>query len=78
MATKKVSSAGRFGPRYGKKIRMRVANIEKLYRTPRMCPQCKALKFKRASAGVWVCSGCGLKMAGGAYQPIASGFKYKK
>lgn len=69
MATKKVGSAGRFGPRYGKKIRMRVAKVERSAKAKHICPDCQALQLRREAAGIWTCRKCGLKMAGGAYTP---------
>ena len=47
MRTKKIGTAGRFGPRYGLKIRVAIAKIEAKYRNKRLiCPFChkKALK----------------------------------
>jgi large subunit ribosomal protein L37Ae len=69
MATKKVGTAGRFGCRYGKSVRMMVAKVEESSRAFHVCPQCKANKLYRANAGVWECRKCGLKLAGGAYAP---------
>jgi len=67
--TKKVKSAGRFGPRYGTKIRKRVVEIESVQKQKQLCPVCKFKSVSRDSAGVWICSKCGLKFAGGAYVP---------
>jgi len=78
MATRKVGSAGRFGSRYGKKIRVRVAQIEKNSRGKHICPRCRALKLRREAAGIWVCSKCGMKMAGGSYVPVYHGITIKK
>ncbi|MDP7080090.1 MAG: 50S ribosomal protein L37ae [Candidatus Undinarchaeales archaeon] len=69
MATKKVGSAGRFGCRYGKRVRRMVAKVESSSRAFHVCPQCKAPKLKRANAGLWSCTKCGVKIAGGAYAP---------
>lgn len=71
MATKKVKSAGRFGPRYGTKIRKRVVEIESVQKQRHLCPVCKFKTVSRDSAGIWLCSKCGLKFAGGAYVPSA-------
>ncbi len=68
MATK-VGSAGRFGPRYGKTIRQKVAAIESRMRAAHVCPFCTAKKVKRVFVGVWSCKKCGKKFAGRAYVP---------
>lgn len=69
MATKKVGSAGRFGPRYGRKIRQKVADIEKKQKAWHKCPYCNKLKVKRAAIGIWVCRSCGSRFTGRAYMP---------
>ncbi len=68
--TKKVSSTGRFGPRYGAKLRRRVLEIEQKRRAPYRCPSCATTALKRAAAGIWTCRKCGLLFAGGAYIPF--------
>lgn len=67
--TKKVGPAGRFGPRYGLKIRARVAEIERKQRQKHICPRCGKKGVKRISTAIWECSKCGLKFAGGCYIP---------
>lgn len=69
MPTKKVGSTGRFGPRYGRKIKHRVRDIEAISKATHICPKCKAENVKRESAGIWLCSRCGAKFAGGAFNP---------
>lgn len=69
MTTKKVKSAGRLGPRYGTRIRKRVAKIESVQRQKHVCPVCKFQSVSRGSAGIWACRKCNLKFAGGAYTP---------
>ena len=69
MRTKKVSSTGRFGVRYGLKIRKNVLTIDNLRKTKWKCPSCLKPTIKRESAGILFCKACGLKTAGRAYQP---------
>jgi len=66
--TKKVGSAGRFGVRYGRKIRKRVADIEKKQKKFYVCPSCNVVRVKRVSVGIWKCKKCGLKFTGRAYE----------
>ncbi|MCD4739874.1 50S ribosomal protein L37ae [archaeon] len=65
--TKKAKSTARYGPRYGKGIKERVKKVEKQKKFK--CPQCERTSVKRKSYGVWECSKCGTKFAGGAYIP---------
>ncbi|MFH1445241.1 MAG: 50S ribosomal protein L37ae [Nanoarchaeota archaeon] len=67
--TKKVGSAGRFGIRYGRKIRQRLIKVEKELKAKHKCPSCLKPGLKREKAGIWVCKKCGLKIAGKAYKP---------
>jgi large subunit ribosomal protein L37Ae len=66
---KKVGTSGRFGPRYGRRLRVEVAEIEAVQRAKHKCPSCGALSVRRQALGVWVCGKCGAKFAGGAWQP---------
>ncbi|MEM2956052.1 MAG: 50S ribosomal protein L37ae [Candidatus Pacearchaeota archaeon] len=65
--TKKVASAGRFGVRYGKRIRESVVAVEKRQRQKQKCPYCKKQKVKRIAKGIWQCKKCNKKFTGGAY-----------
>lgn len=67
--TKKVGSTGRFGARYGRKIRTRVKKVEKLQNVKAKCLKCTKLGVKRLSTGIWFCKKCGAKFAGKAYTP---------
>ena len=64
---KKIGTAGRFGSRYGKKVRAQVAEIEKIQKQRHMCPNCQMLYVKRLSSGIWRCKKCGTKFSGQAY-----------
>lgn len=70
--TKKVGPVGRFGPRYGVRIRRRILDVELEQRKRHRCPRCMAYAVKRRSTGVWACRHCGLVFAGGAYRPVVT------
>lgn len=67
--TKKVGTSGRFGSRYGGRIRLKVAEIEKKQKARYECPACKKKKLKRLAKGIWQCQKCNYKLAGRAYEP---------
>ncbi|MCS7106052.1 MAG: 50S ribosomal protein L37ae, partial [Candidatus Aenigmarchaeota archaeon] len=64
-----VKSAGRFGPRYGKRIRASISEIEKIQKQRHTCPNCSMPYVKRIASGIWKCKKCGLKFTGLAYYP---------
>lgn len=70
--TRKAGVVGRFGPRYGVRIRRRVQEIEEGLRRRHECPRCAAPSVRRESTGVWACRRCGYVFAGGAYRPIVT------
>jgi large subunit ribosomal protein L37Ae len=70
--TKKVGSTGRFGPRYGVRIRRRILEVEVEQKKRHQCPRCLAYSVKRKGAGIWSCARCGLVFAGGAYRPVVT------
>ena len=70
--TKKVKRTGRFGARYGVKIRHRVRGLEEKQKKWQVCPKCGRTRVKRESTGIWVCKKCNTKFAGGAYLPITT------
>ena len=76
--TKKVGSTGRFGSRYGAKLRRRVLDIEKKRNEPTRCPSCATRALKRQAVGLWKCSKCDLLFAGGAYVPFTDAGKAAK
>lgn len=65
----KVGSGGRFGSRYGKRIRTLVNALEHSKNARHKCPKCKMMYVKRESSGIWKCRKCGVKFAGQAYRP---------
>jgi large subunit ribosomal protein L37Ae len=67
--TKKVKSAGRYRARYGIGIRRRLLEIEAKQKKPHSCPYCGFMKVKRKAAGIFICTKCGAKFAGGAFVP---------
>ncbi|TXT53953.1 MAG: 50S ribosomal protein L37Ae [Candidatus Thorarchaeota archaeon] len=76
--TKKVGSTGRFGARYGSKLRRRVLDIEKRRKEEHRCPSCATKALKRKAAGLWTCRKCGILFAGGAYVPYTDAGKAAK
>ena len=64
--TKKVKAAGRFGVRYGKRVRTKISQIESIQRKKQECPFCKGIA-KRQSKGIWQCKKCGKRFAGNVY-----------
>ena len=70
--TRQVGVVGRFGPRYGVRIRRRVQEIDEARRARHVCPKCQAPAVRRRSSGVWQCRHCGHVFAGGAYRPVVT------
>jgi large subunit ribosomal protein L37Ae len=64
---KKTKSAGRFGPRYGKRVRASLVKIETKQKVKQGCPFCKKKGVKRLSNGIWHCSKCNKKFASDTY-----------
>jgi len=73
--TKKVKSAGKFGPRYGLRIRRAWLEIDIVQRQKYVCKKCGKRAVKRTGSGIWECKHCGYKFAGGCYQPATSAGK---
>ncbi len=66
-------SAGRFGARYGRVARRRVANIESDMHEDHVCPECGTPAVDRKGSGIWQCKRCDYKFSGGAYRPETPG-----
>ncbi|MEE8168269.1 MAG: 50S ribosomal protein L37Ae [Candidatus Hydrothermarchaeales archaeon] len=72
---KKVGSAGKFGPRYGMRLRKKWLAADKRHRALYECPVCNRQSVKRVASGIWSCSKCGVKFTGGAYSPVTGAAK---
>jgi large subunit ribosomal protein L37Ae len=66
---RKTRSAGRFGPRYGRKSRVLVAEIEENMRQAFKCPKCGRMSVWREGTGIWACTKCKYTFTGGTYLP---------
>jgi large subunit ribosomal protein L37Ae len=66
MKTKKVKAAGRFGVRYGRFVRTKIAEIESVQRKKQHCSFCNGVA-KRIAKGIWQCKKCGKKFTGHVY-----------
>jgi large subunit ribosomal protein L37Ae len=65
--TKKVASAGRFGARYGRRLRKKIINVESQQRKKQKCPYCSREAAKRVAMGIFECRKCNSKFTGRAY-----------
>jgi len=74
--TKKVKAAGRFGPRYGRRVKRKIAEIELIQRKKQPCIFCNGVA-KRLSKGIWHCKKCNKKFAGHVYYLSTEGIKAK-
>ena len=70
--TKKVGAAGKYGARYGVRVRKRLKQIESDKSKRYACPNCRHESVKRVGTGIWRCSRCEVVFAGGAYRPFVS------
>ena len=65
--SKKSKSSGRFGSRYGKRIRAKLVQVEEKQRKRQKCPYCGKLGVRRVSKGIWHCRKCKKKFASSTY-----------
>lgn len=75
--SKKTKSAGRFGARYGKRVRARLVAVETKQRIKQKCPFCGKIGIKRLSKGLWQCKKCNKKFAHDVYY-LPSGLTLSK
>lgn len=64
---RKFGSIKRFGPRYGRKVKEKLAKIEEEQHKLHKCPYCGQAKVKRLALGIWFCKKCKSKFTGKAY-----------
>ena len=69
MAKKKKSlgSVKRFGARYGRRVKHKLAAIEAIQKGKHTCPYCRAQKVKQLAVGIWHCKRCNSKFTARAY-----------
>ncbi len=70
--TRKVGSAGKFGTRYGMRVRKKWLEVDKRQKSLYECPVCRRRSVKRVASGIWGCRKCDTKFTGGAYIPVTS------
>ncbi len=66
--TVKVGITGKYGTRYGAKLRKQSKAIEILQRTKYVCPFCGKNSIRRHAVGIWRCKACRRTVAGGAWE----------
>ncbi|MHA1611728.1 MAG: 50S ribosomal protein L37ae [Promethearchaeota archaeon] len=67
--TKKVGISGKFGARYGSRLRKQWNKIAEKQKGLTKCPKCETkLPNMRKFVGVWECKKCGAKWTGGAWE----------
>jgi large subunit ribosomal protein L37Ae len=53
---------------YGKKLRVKLAEVKKKSNKLYKCPSCSRVSVRREANGVWKCKKCGVKYASGAFE----------
>ena len=65
--TKKVKASGRYGVRYGSRLRKRIREIDSTAKGSHRCPRCRIFAVRKESVGIWQCRKCNKKFTGKAY-----------
>lgn len=60
----------RFGAKFGFTLRRAWNTIAQKKAAKYKCPKCERIAVRRVAVGIWECRKCGLKFAGGAYEPF--------
>ncbi|MGV8168604.1 MAG: 50S ribosomal protein L37ae [Candidatus Nanoarchaeia archaeon] len=58
MASKTNLTTKRFGVRYGRTVKQKLAKIEESAKAKYKCPYCAAPKVVKKAAGIWECKKC--------------------
>jgi len=66
-AKKGLGPVKRFGPRYGRTVKYKLAKVEIEQRKKHLCPYCAKPKVSRVSVGIWQCAKCNNKFTAKAY-----------
>lgn len=67
--TKKVGISGKFGVRYGAKVRKSWEEVAQKQKGFTKCPKCESkVRNMRESIGLWYCRKCGARWTGGAWE----------
>jgi len=64
---KHYKAVGRYGTRYGRRNREKVALIEVEQKKKHKCPKCTFPRVTRISVGIWQCEKCKAKFTSRAY-----------
>jgi len=64
---KQFGSVKRYGVRYGRRLKNKLADVEEKSKKLGKCPYCRKLGAKRIAVGIWICRKCGSKFTGNAY-----------
>ena len=67
MAKKFQGNVGKFGARYGKSTREKIARSENSVKASKKSPFCNKNTVRRVSSGLWICTKTGIKFTGKAY-----------
>lgn len=65
--TRKIKIAGKFGVRYGSKVKERYTSVVSRQAKKQQCPYCKKYGAKRLAKGLWTCKACDKKFTSHAY-----------
>ncbi len=57
----------RFGARYGRTVKHKLAKIERQSKAVYKCPYCKSQSVTKKMAGIWSCSKCDKTFTSKAY-----------